>query len=149
MLHEALDPAAAGVIGVAHALADLSLQIEGQPLLGTAGEVMKVAANRPQEILRAREATSRFGRQHPEIDELADIIGTVDVFRDPEQRVQVSKPAFAFLDIGLELVAAVADPLVAGVALGELALDELRRTAPHNVGIEALLELVEERLLAP
>ncbi len=47
MLHEALDAAGPGMVGVAHAAADLGLQVEGQPLLGTAGEIMQVAAHRP------------------------------------------------------------------------------------------------------
>ena len=34
VLHEPLDAAAAGVVGVAHALRDLALQVEGQPVLG-------------------------------------------------------------------------------------------------------------------
>src|SRR5690242_7528234 len=42
VLHEALDPAAAGVIRIIHPPSDLGLQVEGQPLLGTAGEVMDV-----------------------------------------------------------------------------------------------------------
>src|SRR5204862_8173027 len=47
MLHEAFDAAGARMIGVAHAAADLGLQVEGQPLLGAAGEIMKMAAHGP------------------------------------------------------------------------------------------------------
>ena len=47
MLHEAFDAARAGMVGVAHALADLGLQVEGQALLGAAREVVQVTAHRP------------------------------------------------------------------------------------------------------
>src|SRR5262249_56535806 len=73
----------------------------------------------------------------------------VDVFRDPEQRVQVSKPALALFDVWLELITAVADALVARVSLGKLAFNELRRSAAHDVGIKTLLQIFEESLLAP
>src|SRR5207237_9283183 len=62
---------------------------------------------------------------------------------------QVSEPALALLDVGFELVAAIADPDVALVALGELRLDILRRCAAHDLGLEARLQLLIERLLAP
>ena len=63
--------------------------------------------------------------------------------------MQVSQTAFPLLDVGLELIAAVADPPVPRIALGELGLDELRRAAADDVGIEAPPELAEERLVAP
>src|SRR6516162_416516 len=149
MLHEALDVAAAGMVGIAHSLADLGLQIEGQPLFGAAGEVMEVAANRPQELLGARKALRSVRREHAVVDEFPDVVGAVDVFRDPEQRMQVSQPALALLDVRLELVTAVADSLVARVALGELGLHELRCTALDDLCIKASPEFVEECLLAP
>ena len=36
-----------------------------------------------------------------------------------------------------------------GIALGQLGLDELRRAAARDLGVEALLQLGVERLLAP
>ncbi len=56
VLHEALDAAGAGVIGVAHEAADLALQVEGEPVLGAAGDPVQVAAHGPEEILRPGEA---------------------------------------------------------------------------------------------
>ena len=149
MLHEALDAARAGMVGVAHAGADLGLQRKGQAFLGAPGEVMQMAAHRPQKALGALEARRLLGRQHAQLDELGDIVDAVDVFGDPEQRVQVSEPALALLDIGFELIAAVADPLMARVALGELGFDELRRGAAQDLGFEPRLQLGVERLLAP
>src|SRR5689334_3364760 len=126
MFHEALDPAAARVVGVPHMPADLGLQVEGQPLFGAACQVMKMAADRPKEVLSALKTLGLLCREHARLDELADIVGAVDVFGDPEQGVEVTKPALAFLYVGLQLVPAVSEPLMARIALGELVGDELR-----------------------
>src|SRR6476620_11685443 len=115
------------MIGITHPSADLGLQIEAQPLLGTASEVMDVATHRPQEFLGSIEALRLFRGQHLQRDELANIIGAIDVLGYPEQCVQVSQPAFTLLNVGLELVAAVADAPVPVIPFGELACYEVRR----------------------
>ena len=90
--------------------ADLGLQVEGQPLLGAAGEIVQVAAHGPQEALRrARSARDSSADSTPSSTSLRGIVDAVEVFRDPEQRVQVAQAALALLDVGLEQVAAVAD----------------------------------------
>ena len=45
----------AGPVGEAHPLGDLALEVEGQPVLGAAGDRVEVAAHRPQEIVGAVE----------------------------------------------------------------------------------------------
>src|SRR5947209_8377623 len=137
------------MIGVTHTSPDLGLQVEGQPLLGPAGEVMKVAADRPQEFLGAIEPLRLLRRQHPQFYELADIVGAIDVFGYPKQCVEVSEPALALFNVRLELVPAVADALVPRIPFGELACDELRRTALYDVRIKASFQFIEERLFAP
>ena len=149
ILHEPLDPAASRIIGVAHLPSDLGLQVESEPLFGTPGQIVEMAAHRPKETLGVVEPLQLLRRQDPQFDEPADIVGAIDVLGDPEQCVQVPQPALALLDVRLELIAAVADALVPRVALGELGFDELRRAAADDVGIEASLEVVEQRLLAP
>ena len=44
-----------GCVGVAEPHRDLALDVEGEPLLGAAGDEMHVAAHRPEEILAAAE----------------------------------------------------------------------------------------------
>ncbi len=108
-----------------------------------------MTAHRPQEGLGALEPRRFLGRQHAKIDELCDILDAVNVFGDPVEGVQIPEPALTFLDVGLELIAAIADPLMPGIALGKLGLDKLRRGAAHNVGVEALLQFGVKRLLPP
>ena len=55
MAHEALDRRLAGPVGIAHPAGDLALIVEGQPLLGAAGDEVEVAAHRPKEALGALE----------------------------------------------------------------------------------------------
>ena len=55
-LHEALDRPHPVALAVAHAPGDLGLQVEGQPVLGAAGQVVQMAAHGPQEAARAQEA---------------------------------------------------------------------------------------------
>src|SRR5260370_32563076 len=107
VLHEAFDAAAAGMIGVAHPPPDLSLQVEGQPLLRTTGEAMDVAPNGPQKLLGTIKSLRLFRRQHPQLYELADIVGALDVFGHREQCVKVSEPALPLLAVGLERVTPV------------------------------------------
>ena len=108
-----------------------------------------MAAHRPKKTLGMVEPLRLLRRQNPQLDELADIVGAIDVLGNPEQCVQVPQAALALLDVRLELVATVADALVPCVALGELAFDELRCGAAHDVGIKAPLEVSKETLLAP
>ena len=90
VLHEALDILHAGMLGVAKPHRDLALNIEGQPLLGPAGDEMHVAADRPQKILTAAEQPIFLGVEHTALDQFLRLAHAVDVFGDPEQRVQIA-----------------------------------------------------------
>src|SRR3546814_8259560 len=63
-LHEALDVQQAGVRVEAHARRDLLLHVEGEALVGAAGEIVHVAAQGPQEILRLLEAAHLRSEEH-------------------------------------------------------------------------------------
>ena len=69
-LHEALDAEHAGCVGVAEARGQLGLEVEGQPLLGAAGEEVQVAAHGPEEILGALEAPELGAREDACLDQL-------------------------------------------------------------------------------
>src|SRR6185437_637279 len=123
---------------------DLALQVERQPLFGAAGEEMDVAADRPEEIGAAAEGAVFLGVEHPAFEQLVGLAYAIDIFRDPEQRVQVAQPAFAVLDVGLDQVARLAGAAMPLLALGELGGDELCRRALHDLPVEALDQLVIE-----
>src|SRR3546814_3568993 len=71
-LHEALDRALARPLGELHALCDLALEIEGQPVLGPPSEGVEVAAHREQEIFGARELPEFARREQPRVDQFGD-----------------------------------------------------------------------------
>ena len=105
VLHEALDVLHAGMRGVAEPLRDFALHLERQPLFGTAGEEVHVAADRPEKILAAAERAVFLRIEHATLDEVFGIADAVDVFGDPEQRMQIAKAALAVLDVGLNQIA--------------------------------------------
>ena len=107
-MHEALDRGFPGPVGVVHDLGDLALIVEGQPLLGAAGEQVQVAAHRPEEVLGAVELAELGGGQQAGLDEVGRPLDAVDIFADPEERVEIAQAALALLDVGLDDVAAVA-----------------------------------------
>ena len=53
------------------------------------------------------------------------LFDAIDVFGDPVEGLQVSQPALALFDIGLQHVTLSALFLVTGVALGQFGLDEV------------------------
>ena len=115
---------------------------------GAAGDEVHVAAHRPQEILAAAEQHVFGAVEHALLDQLLGLAHPVDVFRDPEQRMQVAQPALAVLDVGLDQVAGLAGAAVALLALGELGGDEFRRGALRHVLVEARHHLVVQPAVA-
>ena len=63
--------------------------------------------------------------------------------------MEVAQPALALLDVGLDDVAAVADALVALVALGQLLGDELTLGPRDDFGLKAPCGVVVQRAVAP
>ncbi len=79
---------------------EIGLHIEGQLLVGPAGEEMEVAANGPEEILGAREQPIFLGAEHALADELGAGLHPVKILADPEQRVEVSEAPLPSLMLG-------------------------------------------------
>jgi hypothetical protein len=148
MLHEALDLLEAGVLGVAEPHRDLALDVERQPLLRAPHQEVHVAADRPQEVLAAAEQLELVAVEHAALRQLLDLAHAVDVFGDPEQRVQVAQAALAVLDVRLDQVARLSDAAVALLALGQLGGDELRAAALHHRLVELRHQLVVELAVA-
>jgi hypothetical protein len=109
---------------------------------------MHVAADRPQEVLAAAEHLVFVAVEHAARDQAFGLAHAIDIFGDPEQRVQVAQPALAVLDVGFDQVARLAGAAMALLALGELGGDECRRGALRHFFVEARGELVKEFDLA-
>ncbi len=148
VLHEALDILHARMRGVAEPDRDLALEIEGQALFGPSGIEMQIAAHRPEEVGAAAEGTVLLRVEHAVLDQLVGVTDAVDVFGDPEQRVQVAQGPLAVLDVGLDQIARLAAAAMPLLALGELCRDEFGRGALHHFLVEAGDQLVIERSVA-
>ena len=148
VLHEALDVGLSGARRIAEPLGERALQLEAQPLLGAAGEEVEVAAHRPEEFLAAREQREFAVREQPGGDELARVAHAVDVFGDPEQRIEVAQAPLAVLHVGLDQIARFPGALDARVAFGELGGGEFGRRLGDDLLVETLAHPLELRLVA-
>ena len=83
-----------------------------------------MAAHRPEKGLALLEAGEFLRREDAGLDEVLAAVDAIEIFGDPVERLQVAQAALAVLDIGLDQVARGARRGVAGVALGELGVDE-------------------------
>ena len=144
VLHEALDVLEPGMGLVAEPLGEVALDVEGQPFLGLAGQEMQVAPHRPQKVLALDEEGMVPAREDAHLDQFVAPADPVDIFGDPEQRLQIPQAALAVLDVRLDHEARLAHALVARVALGKLGLDELRGRPGDDVPVEALHQFVEQ-----
>ena len=148
VLHEAFDILHAGMRGIAEADRDLALHVERQPLFGAAGEEMDVAADRPEEIGAAAEGAVFLGVEHAAFDELIGFAHPVDIFGDPEQRMQVAQAALAVLDVGFDQIARLPGTAMTLFALGQFGGHEFGGGALHHFLVEARHQFVVERLVA-
>ena len=148
MLHEAFDARKRAGRMVVHALRQDALHLEGQTLLGPARHEMQVAAHPPQEFLAAVEFVEFVPRQQAGHDQFIDVAHVIDVFGDPEERVEVAQPALSLLDVRLDEVARGAGLPDALVALLELGMGEIRAGSAHDLPIEATAERIEGRDVA-
>ena len=72
----------------------------------------------------------------------------VNVFRDPEERVQIAEPTLAFLDVGFDQISGIAGFLDAHVALGELGYDEFPRGEANDLLVEPASQQIEQLFVA-
>src|SRR5205814_8631610 len=121
----------------------LALDVEGEPLLRSPSEEVHVAAHRPEEILAAAEAHVFAAIEYALLDQLLGLAHAIDVFGDPEQRMQVAQAALAVLDIGLDQITRLPGTAVALLAFGELGGDEFGRGAVRHLLAEAHDQLIE------
>jgi len=139
VLHEALNGGKAGARLVAEIAGDLGLDIKMKAFLRLAGQVVHVASHRPEEVVGLLEQTPFLAGKHAKPDEIASVANVVAIFGDPEQGLQITQAALAFLDVGLDEIATVTGLSVAFVALGQLGGDEFRGGVTGHFLVEAAL----------
>jgi hypothetical protein len=83
------------------------------------------------------------------LDELARLAHAVEELADPEQGVEVAQAPLALLHVRLEQEAAIAQPLVALVALRQLRLDEVGAVAGDDLLLVGPDQLLVEMLRTP
>ncbi len=147
--HELLDRLARVVAEKTEALRQIRLHIEAQPFLGAADGVMQMAAHIPEEGFGLLERLVFVMGEDVVLDEIGRILDVIDIFADPVERLQIAQTALAFLDVGLDQIAAFALARMALVALGQLGLDEILPGAGRNLGPEARAHILVEIFIAP
>ena len=105
---------------------DYRLQIECQPLLGSARHVVQVEPDGPEK-LPGTSAMARLllRKDAAEIGKFAHRLSIEHIPRDPIQRLQIAQAAAAFLDIRLDYKWAVAIPPMAKCSFSLLRCDIL------------------------
>ena len=143
ILHEALDRALAGPVGEVHPRGHLPLQIEGEAVLGAAGDGVQMAAHRPEEGFGPAEGAIFLARQQAHIHQFGGIAHLVEIFADPVERVQIAQAALALLDVGLHHIAGIAELAVAFAAFRQLFGDIVPLGSGDHLGPEAAGGLFE------
>ena len=103
---------------------------------GAAAEEMHVAADRPEEILAAAKHVVFVAIEHAAGDQFLGLADAIDVFGDPEQRVQIPQAAFAIFDVGLDEIARLTGAAMPLFALRQLGGDEICRGSLHHFFFE-------------
>ncbi len=90
VLHEPLDVDQPRAGRIAELTGDRALDVKTQPLFCPAGEEVEPAAHAPEEFLASAKERELPRREQSGGDKLAGVVNAVDVFGDPEQRVEVA-----------------------------------------------------------
>ncbi len=78
------------------------------------------------------------------LHQIAGIFDMVEIFADPVEGLQVAQPAFAFLDVGFDQIAAFALTHMARVTFRQLGFDEILSAAGGDFAPEFLAQIVEQ-----
>ena len=144
MLHEAFDLVEAGVILIPELFRQRQLHVKGHPFLRPSIQQVQMLAYRPQKIFRPPERSKFLAGKNFLEDQAGDILDPVQEPRQPEQGMEVPKPPFALLQVGLHYVARVSHPLVAPVPFLQLVLDKLPSLAGDDFFPEFFLKLFKQ-----
>ena len=148
MLHEPFDVDEPRPGRIAELTRDRPLNVEAQPLLRSVSEKMQPATNAPEKFLAAAKKREFSRREQPGGDELMGVANTIDVLRNPEERVEVAQSPLALLDVGFDEITRRARAPDARFTFREFRGDEFRRRLRDDLGVEPLLKRLEQALVA-
>ncbi len=137
------------VVLKAHDFGEFGLNVERKSLFRPSDEIVQAYPHVPEKGFRFLERLVFFLREDVVFDESRRVVDVVEVFSDPVERLQVAQAAFAFLDVGLDEVAAFALPRVPLVALREFCFDKILTVAGRHFGPEFFAQFFVELLVAP
>src|SRR5258705_2303627 len=147
--HEAFDGAVQILVAVAESYGQFRLHVEGQPFLGTAGQIMQMAAHGPENGLGLLEGLVLLLGEDAVMDEIVDVLDVIEVLADPVEGLQIAQAPLAVLDVWLDQITALAVTPMALVPLAELGVDEILALARVDIAPEFLAQLVEKLVVAP
>ena len=132
------------MVGVAHTLGQIGLDVKTQRFVRAVGQVMQVTAHGPQKALRGGEAFGVGLVQNPVCNQPGQVVHAVQILGNPKQRLQIAQTPFAVFDVGFKHIAGIAHAGMTVVAFVQLGLDEGGPRSFDHVGIEALFKIVKQ-----
>ena len=75
---------------IAEALGNHPLHIKGEPFFGPSRHKMQLAPHTPQKFLAMMKELLFLKAENTNLDEIIDVLDAIDIFRDPEQRVEIT-----------------------------------------------------------
>ncbi len=140
-LHEVFNGAPSLGILKAQGSGNLDLHVERKLFNGTVGDQVQVAADGPEERLGIDERLVLFLGENTVNDQFVRVFGVVKILRNPEQRLQIAQPAFAFFDVRFNHVTGIPVAFVPHVALFQLGFDKFRPRIFEKLLPEADLQI--------
>ena len=105
------------------------LHVELQAFLGAPQQVMQAHAHVPQERFGLLEGLVFLAGEDAMLDQAGGVLDMIKILADPVEGLQVAQAPLAFLDVGLDQIAAFALALMALLALGQLGFDKVAAIA--------------------
>ena len=110
---------------------------------------MQVHPHVPLEGFRLLEGLVFLAGEDAMFHQVGGIVDVIEILADPVEGLQVAQAPLAFLDVGLDQIAAFALALMARLALGQLGLDKVAAIAGGDFLPELGAQFVVEAAVAP
>ena len=123
-LHQTLHAESLRVVLEPQHLGEPPLMVEQEPVLGPPRQHMQREPHSPQEPSARLQGVEFFGGEKPAIDQLRQRHRPEMALRDPGDGLDVAQAARTLLDVRLQVVAGVVEPMMARALLRHFRLEE-------------------------